>query len=102
MIFSEGFHFSESCARTAPRRHGLKLSQEVTALARTASGAPEGERAPQADALRKQRCLWRASAPEVPVHGNMHRRRADQINLRLAALRFPLYVPEASLFCAYW
>ena len=75
---------------------------DAFALARAACGAPEGERAPQVDALRKQRCLWRASAPEVPVHGNMHRRRADQINLRLSALRFPLYVPEASLFCACW
>jgi hypothetical protein len=29
------------------------------------SGAPEGERAPQAEALRKQRILWRASAPNA-------------------------------------
>ena len=29
------------------------------------SGAPEGERAPQAEALRKQRVLWRASAPNA-------------------------------------
>ena len=34
------------------------------------SGAPEGERAPQAEALRKQRLLWRASAP------NANKRRA--------------------------
>ena len=29
------------------------------------SGAPEGERAPQTEALRKQRILWRASAPNA-------------------------------------
>jgi hypothetical protein len=29
------------------------------------SGAPEGERAPQAESLRKQRILWRASAPNA-------------------------------------
>jgi hypothetical protein len=55
------------------------------------SGAPEGERAPQAEALRKRRFLWRASAPNADKRRALrsHVCAADIGWMRLSALRSP-------------
>jgi len=50
-------------AWTDPSKHGLELSRDVKVPARAASGAPEGERAPQADELRKLRTLVCGALP---------------------------------------
>src|SRR5262249_27923381 len=55
------------------------------------SGAPEGERAPQAEALRKQRFLRRASAPNADKRRALRTRvcATDIGWMRLLALRSP-------------
>ena len=76
-------------ADPSPRKPGLELSHDGRLWRAAASEAPEGERAPQADELRRlaYTFLRRASAPE---HSGKRQRLlvcADPMNLRLSALR---------------
>ena len=54
------------------------------------SGAPEGERAPQTEALRKQRILWRASAPNADKRRSLRTLVCAEDNGSIASFGAPL------------